>query len=117
MELQLNQTLASNLLLEVAYAGSKGTKLAERVNINQARLPDPTNITPIVQRRPFAGFGDILSANWQENSELQRIADTSGAAIFRRCKLSDRLHLVKSDRHCIEGQRRIVAPECVSFAR
>ena len=46
MELSLNQTLAPNLLLEVAYAGSKGTKLAERVNINQARLPDPTNITP-----------------------------------------------------------------------
>ncbi len=69
----LNQTVGSNLLLEVAYAGSKGTKLAERVNINQARLPDPTNITPIVQRRPFAGFGDILSANWQENSNYNAL--------------------------------------------
>jgi hypothetical protein len=66
--LSLERTLARNLLLEVSYAGNKGTKLAERVNINQAVLPNPANITPILGRRPFPGFGDILSANWQENS-------------------------------------------------
>jgi len=38
------------------------------VNINQAVLPDPSNITPIATRRRFTGFGDILSANFQENS-------------------------------------------------
>jgi hypothetical protein len=46
----------------------KGTKLAERVNINQAHLPNPANITPITSRRPFPDFGDILSSNFQENS-------------------------------------------------
>lgn len=71
--LNLNQNLTSNLLLEVAYAGSKGTKLAERVNINQARLPEAGNITPIVTRRPFPAFGDILSANWQEDSNYNAL--------------------------------------------
>ena len=62
------QKLAGNMVLELSYAGMKGTKLAERVNINQARLPDPANITPITSRRPFPDFGDILSSNFQENS-------------------------------------------------
>lgn len=66
--LSLNQTLTDSLLLDVAYVGSKGTKLAERVNANQARLPDPDNPAPIATRRPFPNFGDILSAKWQENS-------------------------------------------------
>jgi hypothetical protein len=64
----LERTISKNILLEVSYAGMKGTKLAERVNINQAVLPNPANITPITSRRPFPDFGDILSANWQENS-------------------------------------------------
>ena len=71
--MSINQTLGSNMLAEVSYAGSKGTKLAERVNINQAVLPDPSNITPIVTRRPFPSFGDILSANWQENSNYNAL--------------------------------------------
>ena len=72
--LSLEQSLARNLLLEVAYAGNKGTKLAERVNINQAHLPpDPSNISPILNRRPFPSFGDILSANWQENSNYNAL--------------------------------------------
>jgi len=67
--LSLERSLGGALLLEVAYAGSKGTKLTERVNINQAVLPaNPAAPTPIVARRPFPNFGDILSANWQENS-------------------------------------------------
>ena len=64
----VEQSLAGSLLLELAYAGSKGTKLTERVNINQATLPVPGASTPIALRRPFPDFGDILSANWQENS-------------------------------------------------
>ncbi|MEO8131029.1 MAG: TonB-dependent receptor, partial [Bryobacteraceae bacterium] len=70
----IERQLASNLLLEVAYVASKGTKLAERVNINQGYLPaDPKNISPLVSRRPFPGFGDILSANWQENSNYNAL--------------------------------------------
>jgi hypothetical protein len=71
--ISLNQNIASNTLLEVAYAGSIGTKLTERVNINQARLPNPANITPILARRRFPAFGDILSANWQENSNYNAL--------------------------------------------
>jgi outer membrane receptor protein involved in Fe transport len=71
--LSVEQSLARNLLLEVAYAGNKGTKLAERVNINQAYLPNPSNISPIVNRRPYPNFGDILSANWQENSDYNAL--------------------------------------------
>ncbi|MEO8662624.1 MAG: TonB-dependent receptor, partial [Bryobacteraceae bacterium] len=66
--LSVDQALSKNMVLELAYVGSKGTHLAERVNINQAVLPDPSNITPIATRRRFTGFGDILSANFQENS-------------------------------------------------
>jgi hypothetical protein len=66
--LGLEHTISRNLVAELSYAAMKGTKLAERVNINQAVLPDPSNITPITSRRPFPDFGDILSANWQENS-------------------------------------------------
>lgn len=66
--LSIEQSFGGSMLLEVAYAGSVGHKLAERVNINQATLPDPANPTPIAQRRRFRDFGDILSSNWQENS-------------------------------------------------
>jgi len=70
----IEQQLTSNLLLEVAYAGTIGRKLTERVNINQAALPsNPAAITPINSRRPYPGFGDILSANWQENSNYNAL--------------------------------------------
>ncbi|MGI8990094.1 MAG: carboxypeptidase regulatory-like domain-containing protein [Bryobacteraceae bacterium] len=66
--LGVEHSLGKDFLAEAAYAGSKGTKLTERVNINQAYLPPPGVATPIQSRRPFPDFGDILSANWQENS-------------------------------------------------
>ena len=69
----LEKSLGSSTLMEIAYAGSKGTKLDERVNINQAYRPNPANITPIVTRRPYAGFGDILSSNLQENSNYNAL--------------------------------------------
>jgi outer membrane receptor protein involved in Fe transport len=72
--LGVERALTSTVLLEVSYAGSKGTKLTERVNINQAVLPsNPAAITPILGRRPFPEFGDILSANWQENSNYHAL--------------------------------------------
>ncbi|MBM3728742.1 MAG: TonB-dependent receptor [Acidobacteria bacterium] len=72
--LSYERSLGQNLLIEVSYAGSKGTKLTERVNINQARLPEnPAAISPLVSRRRFPTFGDILSANWQENSHYHAL--------------------------------------------
>jgi hypothetical protein len=64
----IEKTIGGNTLFEAAYAGSKGTKLSERVNINQASLPNPANPVALASRRPFPGFGDILSSNLQENS-------------------------------------------------
>ncbi|MDQ6706626.1 MAG: TonB-dependent receptor, partial [Acidobacteriota bacterium] len=66
--LGVEHSFGNDFLAEVAYAGNKGTKLTERVNINQAYLPPVDLSTPIQSRRPFPDFGDILSANWQENS-------------------------------------------------
>jgi outer membrane receptor protein involved in Fe transport len=71
--LGLEGSVGKNSILEVAYAGSKGTKLAERVNINQAVLPDPAHPSSITARRPFPDFGDILSSNWQENSNYNAL--------------------------------------------
>jgi hypothetical protein len=61
--LNVQQQLPGNALLEVAYVGSKGTHLAQRVNLNQARLDvDPTRPTPILSRRPFPLFGNTIRA-------------------------------------------------------
>jgi len=69
----IQHSFGSNWLAEAAYAGNKGTKLDERVNINQAYLPNPAAITPITTRRPFPSFGDILSTNFQENSDYSAL--------------------------------------------
>jgi hypothetical protein len=69
----VQHSFGQNWLAEIAYAGNKGTKLSERVNINQAYLPNPANISPIQTRRPFPSFGDILSSNYQENSDYDAL--------------------------------------------
>ena len=97
--MSINQTLSSNMLVEVAYAGSKGTKLAERVNINQAVLPDPSNITPIVTRRPFPNFGDILSANWQENSNYNALQTRLERRFSGDFSFLIGVHVVEGNRH------------------
>jgi len=47
------------LLFEIGYVGSTGHKLNRRFNMNLA-FPDPN--LPIQERRPFRGFGDILTS-------------------------------------------------------
>ncbi len=67
--LGVQHTFGNSLLTELAYVGSLGRRLAERIQINQAvPPPDPSNPTPIAQRRPFSGWGDILSFNYGEKS-------------------------------------------------
>ncbi len=56
----IQQELPGRTLLEVGYIGSKGTRLIQRFNANQANLPDPDNITPILSRRPFPLFGNTI---------------------------------------------------------
>jgi hypothetical protein len=61
--LNIQQQLPGDTLLEVAYVGSKGTYLAQRINLNQATLDaDPTRPTPILSRRPFPLFGNTIRA-------------------------------------------------------
>lgn len=67
--MDLQHTFHNSYLFEVAYVGSKGTHLAERIPLNQAFLPNPSNPTPIQQRVPYPGWGEILSFNFGETSD------------------------------------------------
>jgi hypothetical protein len=54
-------------LAEVGYMGSKGTFLAQRLNLNQAVLDaDPSRPTPQVNRQPFPLFGNTIRATHPE---------------------------------------------------
>jgi hypothetical protein len=61
--LNVQQQLPKDSLLEIAYVGSKGTYLAQRINLNQATLDaDPARPTPNLNRRPFPLFGNTIRA-------------------------------------------------------
>jgi hypothetical protein len=66
------KSFASNYLLEIEYAGSRGSKLPQRRNLNIANL-DPTGTIPIVQRVPFPQYGFILmtyNGGWSSYNAL-----------------------------------------------
>jgi len=70
----VQQELASNLFWEVAYVGSKGTRLPGRFNANQAFLDeDPSNPTPVDSRRRFPGFGDAFVNFFDRNSSYNAL--------------------------------------------
>jgi len=71
--MDLQHTFHNSYLFEIAYVGSKGTHLAERVPLNQAFLPNPSNPTPIQQRVPYPGWGEILSFNFGESSDYNAL--------------------------------------------
>jgi hypothetical protein len=52
----LQKSFGSDWLLEAEYAGSTGSKLPQRRNLNAGRV-DPYATTPIANRVPFQGFG------------------------------------------------------------
>lgn len=60
----VEQQLPGNILLTVAYVGTKGTYLGSQRDINQ---PVP-GTTPIVQRRPYPVFQSIYSTEDIDNS-------------------------------------------------
>ncbi len=62
--LTIQRELASSLVVEAGYVGSKGTKLDRIGNINQPR-PGPGSIQ---DRRPFQGFGNIFSREAEASS-------------------------------------------------
>jgi hypothetical protein len=54
----IQRELVANLLLDVAYVGNKGTKLAAFRNLNQQPVSfNATTGAPIAGARPLAGFG------------------------------------------------------------
>ncbi|MCI0621310.1 MAG: TonB-dependent receptor, partial [Acidobacteria bacterium] len=66
----IQHAVTSTMLAEVAYVGSKGTRLLSPVNINQA----PPALTPTPGRRPFGGaLGLIRSLSLQGNSSYQAL--------------------------------------------
>ena len=70
----VQRELASNLFLEVAYVGSKGTKLPGRFNANQAYLDkDPNTPTPVDSRRRFEGFGDAFINSFDRTSSYNSL--------------------------------------------
>ncbi|HLJ17558.1 MAG TPA: TonB-dependent receptor, partial [Bryobacteraceae bacterium] len=72
--LGIQHRIGSSMMAELAYVGSKGTHLVERVNINQAVLPaDPANPSPLQSRRPYSQWGDILGFNYGENSSYNAL--------------------------------------------
>jgi hypothetical protein len=52
----IQKSFGNDWVLEAEYAGSTGSKLPQRRNLNAGRV-DPTGTIPIAQRIPFAGFG------------------------------------------------------------
>jgi outer membrane receptor protein involved in Fe transport len=68
----VQHALPSNLLIEVGYLGSKGTKLARRLNANQATLDaDPSRPTALLSRRPYPLFGNLI-----------RLTDNSANSVY-----------------------------------
>lgn len=52
----IEKVFGANWVFEVEYAGSQGSKMPQRRNLNAGRV-DPTGTIPIAQRIPFPQFG------------------------------------------------------------
>jgi len=64
--LTIQRELATNLILEVGYVGTRGTHLPRTIQLNQA---DPTRTVNANLRRPFLGYGTI---SYNENSAVAK---------------------------------------------
>ncbi len=56
----IQRSLPASTLVEVAYVGSKGTRLSKRVDSNLAPLPAPGDTRPVQERRPYPQWSFIL---------------------------------------------------------
>jgi hypothetical protein len=75
--LNVQRQLSDSLLLEVGYAGNKGTKLQRMYAINQAaNKGGPDDRTTLDQRRPFGGaaYGTIQTIGGGINSNYNALA-------------------------------------------
>lgn len=62
--LNVQRNLPGSMLLTVSYVGTKGVKLRDEVNINQA-VPGPT---AVALRRPYPLYGDMQYTEFRANS-------------------------------------------------
>ena len=70
--LSVQREIFKNTTLEVNYLGNKGTHLLTRNNIAQAFAPDPNNITPVADRKPYLNFtGVYIDSEWRGRSNYQ----------------------------------------------
>ncbi|MCU1235331.1 MAG: TonB-dependent receptor, partial [Candidatus Solibacter sp.] len=71
----VQREIAKNLLLDVAYVGTHGTKLAVLADWNQARPAKPGENLTVDQRRPIPGFSYIEIA-YNGNSSMYNALQT-----------------------------------------
>ena len=64
--LSLQQALPSQMVLELSYAGSKGTHLQSLVDRNQDMVPGPGDVQ---SRRPYPNFGPFAAIENRGNSD------------------------------------------------
>lgn len=58
----IQRSLPYDTLLTVAYVGNEGHHLSIRLNPNQASFcSNPLDCSPVQDRRPYAGIGDVLA--------------------------------------------------------
>lgn len=68
----VQRQLPGSLLVTVAYVGTKGVKLRDEINVNQAR----PGAGPIPPRRPFPLFNDIAVTMFRANSSYNGLQTT-----------------------------------------
>ena len=92
----IQQELVTNLLLDVAYVGNKGTKLAAFRNLNQRAVSFNSVGQPWRALRPLAGVGLDGDIQFLENlgvSNYHSHASASGKALLQRTVRAGFLHL------------------------
>ncbi len=66
----IQHQLASNLVIDLTYFGTKGTHLPINRNINE---PLPSGVSGLTLARPYAGFGNITFAESVGNSDYNSL--------------------------------------------
>lgn len=70
----IQQELAKDLVLDVAYVGNRSNKLIILSDVNESRLNNPGENLTVLQRRPIPGFNYIqgsFSGGWANYNALQ----------------------------------------------
>ncbi len=110
--LNVQQQVGDNSVLEVAYVGSKGTKLLTARDINQ---PQPSALPPGLPfvPRPDPRFDDIDLLESRANSNYHSLQARFQQRLLARANCARLVHLVKVDRRrfqLLQQRRRSKLP-------